>query len=1357
MRCTPLTVVGLCLSAGALFTPPALAQFFDEVPRSGGFIAPSLPPDLGMGSNTPDIKDVDFGDLDGDGDLDIFVFASDNDGTSEHLDRILLNGNLTGLPGTFAVFQVLDDTSNPSIPPSAWDGPFFTGQRTYDGDLADVDNDGDLDVLRTDVSGVYLLINNGDLTFNLRTDLMPSESAILDGTGVANFNGIREGGNGIFFDGVDTVDLDGDGDLDAIVAHYNEAESLYLINCWNSPPSGASRCTSPEGFAIGNVDGDVFDQLNSDETHGVTFGNVDAGVAPNLPDAFLTNTDIGVPSRLLHNGGLSGDGTGRVVFSDATATRMPNNGSNDDQAVDAEFADMDGDGDLDLFVVNRQQQSVLFWNDGSGNFTDLSVPFNATPASYDIAIADFDDDGRLDLMEAWGDAGGSATNNNRLLTNNGGTNGAMTFTNEPSPFGPVVSHRLTINPGDFDGDGDVDIVAGGFNQNFIILEENNLYTPADQDLDLAITVDATGSMTATDGEPEQRIQRAQSAGKAVFGGKTGSDRISLSEFATDTPGDSFVVGSLNTNVNQIVFDLLIDSIIADGFATSAGAALDVSIEPLEDPAEFAPFKAKSLLVITDGEHNSNPTPQEKINSDYGGNWPDYSYNVISIAEPIDPTSEFAKLVTHGSDIFASIAGTDLVELAIQTEANATGRFVIDVDTVGVAAQALNGDVLRALPWVRCNDLSGLGHERRFLVNDNAVAQAVRSGQNAEAFIGAPWSAYFSGGAKRGAGMFLRAQAPTPVTLTAYNADMDVVGQARGVVGPAGRALGIRANMAAIHMVQATADDGSDLSLTAVLHEPSSAQIANMVHEWDIGPDVREFRVTLSWDDPSADFSLTLIDPNGNRIDPATDPRVSEVTGSVFVVINVRGPLEGTWQALKEGRENEATAINVITTAGPVNPPPQIPDFNFEVVAESLRLFAGVEIPLLVQIDGFAGFDDALVEGLLTDPQGELQRVDAQNIGNGQYQLLLPATDPRFVGSLDLRVSAVLPVGTSGRQTLEQRLTLPVSPQAPNEVCDALSTLEVECSQGVADGIDEVRVAARLIDCSGSPYFPSDGEVVQFGTSLGTLLDLALDEGDGVYSQQLQAPTAPGQAEIYVSVDGRRIDGNVFVDYGPGSVDPHLTLIEFTNSEGFVEALPEAFANLLLIPVDAFGNRLGPSAGVQFSVLPESTVEASIVPAAPTDAGEFFAQAVLGGLVGPGTLVIGAEVNGVAIAQPINIRIIDGDRVGEADADGDGVPDSQDNCVLVSNAGQEDADGDDVGDACEAGFYFCGDADFNGTVNTLDARLIQLCAVGQFDCPATCDVTGEGDCNTLDARVIQRYVVGEIDGAALACTGGLASP
>ena len=98
-----------------------------------------------------------------------------------------------------------------------------------------------------------------------------------------------------------------------------------------------------------------------------------------------------------------------------------------------------------------------------------------------------------------------------------------------------------------------------------------------------------------------------------------------------------------------------------------------------------------------------------------------------------------------------------------------------------------------------------------------------------------------------------------------------------------------------------------------------------------------------------------------------------------------------------------------------------------------------------------------------------------------------------------------------------------------------------------------------------------------------------------------------------------------------------------------------------------------------------------------------------------------------------------------DTDGDGHPDKSDNCRVVPNADQKDTDGDDIGDACE-----CGDFNGTGVLSTVDARLIQRCATGEFACASLCDVTGEGLCNTIDARIIQRYVVGELSKDDLSC-------
>lgn len=117
--------------------------------------------------------------------------------------------------------------------------------------------------------------------------------------------------------------------------------------------------------------------------------------------------------------------------------------------------------------------------------------------------------------------------------------------------------------------------------------------------------------------------------------------------------------------------------------------------------------------------------------------------------------------------------------------------------------------------------------------------------------------------------------------------------------------------------------------------------------------------------------------------------------------------------------------------------------------------------------------------------------------------------------------------------------------------------------------------------------------------------------------------------------------------------------------------------------------------------------------------------------------------------------IDGDGVGDAcdlavgaDRDRDGVRDETDNCLAVANADQADQDHDGVGDACE-----CGDANFDGFVNTIDARRIQRCVIGELDpssCQPLCDTNADGVCNTIDARRIQRLVVGQLQKSDLRC-------
>ncbi|MEW6305027.1 MAG: VCBS repeat-containing protein, partial [Verrucomicrobiota bacterium] len=69
----------------------------------------------------------------------------------------------------------------------------------------------------------------------------------------------------------------------------------------------------------------------------------------------------------------------------------------------ASFSDVDGDGDLDLVAVSLSGQSALLMNDGKGHFTEnAKMPWRRTNSGGDtsLALADIDGDGDLDLYVA---------------------------------------------------------------------------------------------------------------------------------------------------------------------------------------------------------------------------------------------------------------------------------------------------------------------------------------------------------------------------------------------------------------------------------------------------------------------------------------------------------------------------------------------------------------------------------------------------------------------------------------------------------------------------------------------------------------------------------------------------------------------------------------------------------------------------------------------------------------------------------------------------------------------------------------------------------------------------------------------
>lgn len=154
---------------------------------------------------------------------------------------------------------------------------------------------------------------------------------------------------------------------------------------------------------------------------------------------------------------LINDGQG--VMLDESASRIPQiNHDSEDVAL----ADFDSDGDIDIIVVSEDDKTNEFYlNDGQGFFSDAGDRIPVTGTSNACLAYDVNEDGFIDLLI--GNNG-----QNTLLINDGEGN----FTEEGiARLGSFEDVTQDLELGDIDGDGDQDLVVANEGQNRILINK----------------------------------------------------------------------------------------------------------------------------------------------------------------------------------------------------------------------------------------------------------------------------------------------------------------------------------------------------------------------------------------------------------------------------------------------------------------------------------------------------------------------------------------------------------------------------------------------------------------------------------------------------------------------------------------------------------------------------------------------------------------------------------------------------------------------------------------------------------------------------------------------------------------------
>jgi hypothetical protein len=427
---------------------------FTDVAKQAGLIHPSVYG--GIDKKKYIVETVGCGvafiDYDNDGWVDLLVLSGTRleDAPPGTSNRLYKNNR----DGTF-----MDVTERAGLTRTGWASAVT---------IADYDNDGFEDIFLTYWGQNVLYHNNGDGTF----------------TDVTQKSGLGSDRHA-YGAGCTWIDYDRDGKLDLFVANYLEFDLKTApkpgenLNCtWKGVPVMCGpRGLTPSRHMLfhNNGDGTFTDVSEQSGVSQVTGSYAMTAVAADWDNDGWQDIYVACDStpsflfRNQHDGTFKEEGLERGAALSEDGLEQAGMGIG--------VGDFDLDGDLDLFKTHFADDThVLYQNDGKGNFEDVTIRaglgVETRYIGWGAGITDLDNDGMPDIFVVTGGVYPEVANKlpnypdkcPRLVFRNLGQGRFEELIEEAGPGVAAIHSSRGCAFGDFDNDGDVDILIMNMNE-----------------------------------------------------------------------------------------------------------------------------------------------------------------------------------------------------------------------------------------------------------------------------------------------------------------------------------------------------------------------------------------------------------------------------------------------------------------------------------------------------------------------------------------------------------------------------------------------------------------------------------------------------------------------------------------------------------------------------------------------------------------------------------------------------------------------------------------------------------------------------------------------------------------------------